>query len=101
VIQWVHYPLFAMVSCKSFRQYEAVHVRRITMIVAPLMVFELLTSIVLLIVRPDAVSFWRAALACALVVVIWLSIWILHIPAHQRLKASFVVTTFEDHLKTI
>lgn len=100
VIQWVHYPLFALVGRESFEKYEAAHVRRITVIVAPLMMIELVTSIMLIIIRPSAVPFWCVAVACALLAMIWLSTWLMQIPVHQRLTAGFTVKLCADLIKT-
>lgn len=43
-IQLVHYPLFSVVGDESFTEYAKGHASRITLIVAPLMLLELVSS---------------------------------------------------------
>ena len=71
VIQVVHYPLFASVGRSEFAAYEASHTRLITVVVGPVMLLELATSVLLLVVRPAAVPMWAAATGLALVVIVW------------------------------
>ena len=89
LIQIVHYPLFALVGKDAFVSYASQHVRSITLIVAPIMLIELVTSIALLLVRPHAVEMWIAVLGMFLVVAAWFSTWQLQIPAHEKLAAGF------------
>ncbi len=89
LIQIVHYPLFAFVGKDAFVSYASQHVRSITLIVAPIMLIELVTSIALLLVRPHAVQMWIAVLGMFLVVAAWFSTWQLQIPAHEKLAAGF------------
>lgn len=90
VIQVVHYPLFAAVGRDGFAAYEASHTRLITMVVGPVMLVEMATSVLLLAVRPAAVPMWAAAAGMALVVAVWLSTIALQVPAHGRLAQGFV-----------
>ena len=90
VIQVVHYPLFAAVGRSEFPAYEASHTRLITMVVGPVMLLELATSMLLLVVRPASVPMWAAAAGLALVAIVWLSTIALQVPAHGRLAQGFV-----------
>ena len=89
VIQVVHYPLFASVGRSEFAAYEASHTRLITVVVGPVMLLELATSVLLLVVRPAAVPMWAAATGLALVVIVWGSTIALQVPAHGRLAQGF------------
>ena len=89
LIQVVHYPLFSLVGRDAFVAYAAQHVRRITMLVAPIMLIELLSSIALCIVRPPAVEIWIVILGMVLVALAWISTWMLQIPAHEKLVSGF------------
>ena len=51
-VQVVHYPLLARVGAASFVEYERAHVRRTTWVVAPAMLVEAATAIVLPFVSP-------------------------------------------------
>jgi hypothetical protein len=89
VIQVVHYPLFSAVGRESFAAYEAAHTRLITLVVGPVMLVELATSVLLVAVRPAAVPMWAAAVGTALVAIVWLSTIALQVPAHGRLVQGF------------
>ncbi len=94
-VQIVHYPLFGEVGTAAFTQYERVHQRRTTWVVAPLMLIELATSIVVAYAAFSAASVptppsERAAVAgLGLVVIIWASTWALQVPMHEVLAKGF------------
>lgn len=88
-IQLVHYPLFARVGAAGYGAYQQEHVRRITGLVAPLMLAELMTGAALLFRPPPFVSAASVALGLALIVLIWLSTALLQSPAHGRLTTGF------------
>lgn len=84
-VQLVHYPLFASVGASEFQRYEQAHVRRITWIVAPLMLVELAASVWLVIDAPSLVHIT----GLGLVGVIWLSTLLLQVPLHRQLSEGF------------
>jgi hypothetical protein len=90
-VQVVHYPLFHQVGGAGFTTYAGEHARRTTYVVAPLMLVELISSIVLLFssLRPQGVLPYEAWLGAALVGVLWLSTALLQVPLHDRLQESF------------
>jgi hypothetical protein len=88
-IQLVHYPLFARVGAEGFAAYEAEHSARITLIVAPMMLIELIAAVALAFARPAGVPAWAAWVSLALVGVIWASTALLQIPRHTQLSAGF------------
>jgi len=90
VIQVVHYPLFAAVGRAEFAAYEASHTRLITIVVGPVMLLELATSVLLLVMRPATIPMWAAVTGVVLVAIIWLSTIALQVPAHGRLAQGFV-----------
>lgn len=88
-VQVVHYPLFALVGPDGFSRYEQVHAARTTWVVAPLMLVELATA-VLLLVRPDErMPHWMPAAGLVLLAVIWGSTFLLQVPRHDVLAAGF------------
>ena len=89
LIQLVHYPLFAFVGRDAFVSYAAQHVRRITFLVAPIILIELATSIALFSFRPPVVHMWLVVVGMILVAVVWISTWTMQIPAHEKLAAGF------------
>lgn len=88
-VQVVHYPLLARVGTSGFALYEQDHTRRTGWVVAPPMLAELVTAVLLLWVRPADVPLWTAGAGLALVVVIWGSTWAVQIPCHDRLTRGF------------
>ena len=87
-VQVVHYPLFAQVGADAFRDYHARHMLRITFLVAPLMLVEVATA-VLLLIRCAREPWLLASLAPLLL--IWASTWRMQVPLHESLSNGFDV----------
>jgi hypothetical protein len=85
VVQLVHYPLFAAIDAAGFPSYEQSHRRRITLLVAPLMIAEAVTAALLAVQATGALTLTGAAL----VVVIWASTAFVQVPVHERLSKAF------------
>ena len=88
-VQCVHYPLLATVGRSRFCEYERSHVSRITPIVAPAMVIELKTAVLLVALPPAGLPLAAAWLGLALVVSIWVSTFWLQVPRHAELEHGF------------
>ena len=90
-VQIVHYPLFASVGQTDFRTYAAAHATRTTWIVAPLMLLEVGSALLLLepSLRPMFICPQEAWLGLIFVAVIWSSTALLQVPLHNRLQTSF------------
>lgn len=84
-VQLVHYPLFESVGRKRFRDYHTAHVKRITWIVAPLMLLELLIAIGLVVLAPARPILW---LGLSLVLLVFASTAFLQVPLHRALAAG-------------
>ena len=89
MVQLVHYPLFAGVGADGFAAYQASHQQRITWIVLPAMVLELITAVWLVFTPPPAWPQWSVWTGLALVTIIWLSTGLLQVPLHNRLMRGF------------
>ncbi len=87
-IQVVHYPLFAKVCEADWVAFERSHQTRITIVVAPLMLTELVTAAMLLL-YPTRNAGWLPAAGAALVAVVWLSTVFVQVPLHNRLERRF------------
>jgi hypothetical protein len=88
-VQVVHYPLLARVGAASFVEYERAHVRRTTWVVAPAMLVEAATAIVLPFVfatQPGRVLAWSGL---ALLAAVWMSTALLQVPCHRKLARGF------------
>ena len=85
-IQVVHYPLFALVGESAQAQYQKVHMDRITWVVGPLMLVELVATGTLWALAPlDPLALGGALL----LTVIWISTAFFQVPCHGRLLAGF------------
>jgi len=88
-VQLVHYPLLANVGNTEFPAYERRHRSFIKWLVAPLMMVEGLTAVLLLMFHPAAVSDWQLWVGLALLCAIWFSTAFVQIPCHDILSKSF------------
>ncbi len=102
-VQVVHYPLFGLVGALSFTPYEEEHVRRTTRVVAPLMLVELATSIILVVLAeqgdlgvPKSLA-WAGA---AMLALLWASTFAIQVPLHGRLRRAFDARTVRSLVLT-
>jgi hypothetical protein len=88
-VQVVHYPLFARIGAEDFLAYERQHTRLTIWVVAPPMLIEGATAVLLFWLRPMGVSTSQILFGLALIVIIWLSTAFLQVPFHERLSQRF------------
>lgn len=100
MVQLVHYPLFANVGAANFLEYERQHAMRISFIVVPVMLLELVTSFALIVLRPRSIPVWALAVGAALVVMLWLSTLLLQSPKHGRLALGFDAAVLSSLIAT-
>ena len=79
LIQLVHYPSFAHVAKDRFADFAKFHAKRISFIVVPLMLLDLITALLLV---PE-----YGWLNVSLVVMIWASTALWSVPCHQYLQS--------------
>jgi hypothetical protein len=90
VVQLVHYPLFDRVDRAMFPSFESAHSTRITWVVAPVMLAEAATAVLLLVTALRAGADARIAMFnLAGVVAIWAATAFLSVPQHARLADGF------------
>ncbi len=94
IIQIVHYPLFDGVGAAGFTSYQQRHQSQITLIVAPVMLTELVTAILLLLAPPLGVPKPSILASIGLLVLIWLSTAFIQVPCHERLVTGFDADTY-------
>ncbi|MDA1316196.1 MAG: hypothetical protein O2968_22995 [Acidobacteria bacterium] len=99
-VQVVHYPLFSSVGQSGFAQYEVQHAGRTTWIVAPPMLIEATTALLLIWVRPASLSFAAAFAGFLLVGLIWGSTFTMQVPLHARLSIGFEPTIHRNLVAT-
>jgi hypothetical protein len=85
-VQVVHYPLFASTGAESFSSYEIRHAKRTGWVVGPLMCLEAASALALTWIAPRSMVVWTGL---ALLVIIWLSTFLLQVPLHRRLSRGF------------
>jgi hypothetical protein len=81
-IQLVHYPLFALIGAPEWPHYEAEHQRRITRLVAPLMLANV--GLALAVLAEDASA--SRVLNASLAIGIFIATGLLLGPMHRRLE---------------
>ena len=88
-VQVVHYPLFAQVGRSEFRRYEMDHQRLTSWVVAPLMLAELATAVLLIWYRPAAIGLMAVWIGILLVAWIWIMTYTVQVPQHSSLVLSY------------
>lgn len=89
-VQLVHYPLMARIGAADFTRYELLHRHYTGWAVGPAMLLEATTGALLVLRFPHALE-WK--LGIALIAVIWLSTWLVQVPAHDVLSRGFSPAT--------
>lgn len=85
VIQLVHYPSYKYISETEFESFQRFHVKNITIIVAPVMTLELITSFLILYRDFSNLILILNTLTIGL---IWVSTFFLSIPCHGQLTKN-------------
>lgn len=99
-VQVVHYPAFLTVARAgpdALRTYAASHASRTTLVVAPVMLVEMATALLLLIIAfadqsapASDVRGFRigVSVGAVLIVAVWLSTFGVQVPLHGRIQAT-------------
>lgn len=88
-VQVVHYPLFAWTGRAESSAYEQRHTALTAWVVAPPMLLEGATALLLFWFRPAGASTWQLLTGLALLAVVWLSTALLQVPCHELLSREF------------
>jgi hypothetical protein len=88
-----HYPMLRYVGRDAYTSYEQQHVKRVMVPAVLMLMLELLTGLALLFVPFSQASrftssapFW---LTFSLLIPIWISTWLIQVPAHKSLEKKF------------
>lgn len=84
-IQWVHYPSFIYIDKTKEIDFQTFHMQRITMIVMPIMIIELL-SLLYLVTFDYQISH---LILFSLTLIIWLITFFCNVPVHNRLIQNY------------
>lgn len=86
-VQLVHYPFFSRADRSKFTEHIRFHGVRISFIVLPVMIVELISSALLTLY---ATSFQTVHLTgLILVILIWMSTFLLQVPQHAKLTEGY------------
>jgi hypothetical protein len=99
-VQIVHYPLFAYVGAEKFIAYEAAHARLTTWVVAPPMLTEAFTALILVWKQPEGVGVAAMWCGAVLLAVIWWSTVFLQVPQHTILASGFNTLAHETLVRS-
>ena len=88
-VQVVHYPLMSKVGRDHFRRYEMDHQRLVAWIVAPTMLTELVTAVILFWCRPLGLELTAIWLGMMLLASIWLITYTVQVPQHAALVVGY------------
>lgn len=88
-VQLVHYPLMRHVAPASWGHFHRAHCQRITRIVAPAMLIELGTAVLLFLAPPPSVPMWTLVVGGGLLVAVWGTTAFVSVPLHDRMRDGF------------
>jgi len=89
VIQLLHYPTFHYIEKNNYSQFQKFHMNRISYIVIPAMVIEMLSGIMLVIINDDFI------ISFSFLVCIWIITFVFFTNIHQRLLSKYENTAVE------
>ena len=85
MVHLVHYPLMAHTGPQHSATYQQLHVRKMALLVIPIMLIEAAVTTYLCLLLPSIVSIASSVLLAA----IWAITFFVSVPAHERLEAGF------------
>ena len=88
LVQVLIYPFFKFVGEKEFSKLHQFHMKKITFVVAPMMVLELTTAIGLFYGSSNQLFFWNLVSVVAL----WMLTAFVNVPTHNNLTFDSVVS---------
>ena len=87
VIQLVHYPSFRFTDREKYVSFQIFHMRKISFIVMPVMVLELLSGLLLVLYHSNHESLLR--ISFILLLIIWLVTALFFAQIHQKLSKGY------------
>lgn len=100
LVQIVHYPLFSFVGGEKYREFHIAHMNLISYVVAPLMILEALSAILIIFYQPGNAESWQLWIGAILVCIVWASTFLLQVPLHENLAKGFDVETHRALVNT-
>lgn len=81
LVQRVHYPAYNFIARDSFADYQRFHMKRISTVVMPLMLLEIISALALVSLTSENLFLWNLVG----IILTWLSTFTLSVPAHKKL----------------
>ena len=100
LVQRVQYPLMDRVGVEGYPAYEQAHVTRIGPVVAPMMLLELGTALLLLAGGGDAFRRPAFLLSVGILALIWASTFLVQVPLHNTLVGGFDAGAHDSLVRT-
>lgn len=85
-IQLVHYPSFRFIELNKFTEFQSFHSKKITLIVAPLMLLELITALIHFTNSPKTPASFTAI---SMVATVWIVTAFISVPCHNILAQGY------------
>lgn len=85
MVQLVHYPSFKYVEKSIYREFQYFHMGRITFVVGPLMLLELITLGLIMFTQYSNIYLLASSV---MLVLIWLNTALWNVPLHNKLLAD-------------
>lgn len=82
VVQVIHYPAYHFIDQEKFTSYAVFHASRISLVVAPMMIFELVIAILWVSFLPSTLA-WFNFLT---IIIIWGITFFISMPCHKILS---------------
>ncbi len=95
-IQLVHYPSFHYINLGTYTKFHEFHMKRISLIVIPIMTLELLTGLLLVVLNTERLTI----INLILLIFIWLSTALLSVPSHSKLEKAYSFNEVAKLVKT-
>ena len=91
VIHFVHYKSFNFIEIEKFVEFHKFHTKNISFLVIPLMIIEVVISIIICYFYFSILSL----INLSLVALIWITTFLLQVPSHNKLSTGKSITEIE------
>lgn len=97
IIQLLHYPAYRYIDKNLFLSYQRFHQKRISIVVMPLMLMELISSLLYFIHHHHTIFDYLNLLT---VISLWAATFLFFMPLHEKLKLGYCLKTVNSLINT-
>ena len=90
IMQLVHYPSFNFINVEEYKSFQEFHMKRISLIVIPVMIMELTSGVLIFWIYQTDNIFFNISLFCLFF--IWFLTAILFSKMHQKLTLGYQIS---------